>query len=77
MARIDELKERLTTLRFWLGIVVATLLGIIGWSISNYSKINTFLFIGAIMIVFFLIIIVFLLNKAIDNKCKEIGKLDK
>ncbi|WP_394954334.1 hypothetical protein [uncultured Helicobacter sp.] len=76
MAKIDELKERLTMLRFWLGIVVATFLAIAGWSITNYQKVETWLIIGALVLLCFCVVIAFFINKAIDKKCKEIGKIE-
>ncbi len=63
-------------LRFWLGIVVATFLAIAGWSITNYQKVELWLIIGALVLLCFLVVIAFFINKAIDKKCKEIGKMD-
>ena len=77
MAKIDELKERLTMLRFWLGIVVATFLAISGWCITNYTRTDLWLIICALLLLFFLLIIAFFINKAIDKKCKDIGKIKK
>lgn len=74
MAKIDELKERLTMLRFWLGIVVATFLAISGWCITNYAKTDLWLIICALLLLF-LLVIAFFINKAIDKKCKDIGKI--
>ena len=76
MAKIDELKERLTMLRFWLGILVATFLAIAGWSITNYQKVEAWLIIGALVLLCFCVVIAFFINKAIDKKCKEIGKIE-
>ena len=38
MSKKDKIKEKIVSLRFWLGIVVATFLAIIGWSITNYNN---------------------------------------
>lgn len=77
MAKIDELKERLTMLRFWLGIVVATFLAISGWCITNYTRTDLWLIICALLLLFFLLVIAFFISKAIDKKCKDIGKIKK
>lgn len=37
MPKLDGLKEELITLRFWLGIVVASFLAIVGWLATNYN----------------------------------------
>lgn len=59
MAKIDELKERLTMLRFWLGIVVATFLAISGWCITNHARTDLWLIICALLLLFFLLVIAF------------------
>lgn len=38
MAEIDVLKEKINYLKVWLGIFVVTLIGLIGWIVSNYEK---------------------------------------
>ncbi|EMC8720068.1 hypothetical protein VMZ54_001881 [Campylobacter coli] len=47
MAKIDELKEELGILKFWLGIVVATILALIGWIATNYQKADWLILVGA------------------------------
>ncbi len=37
MAKIDEIKEELNYLKLWLGIIVITTIGLIGWLINNYE----------------------------------------
>ena len=74
MAKIDEIKERLTMLRFWLGIVVATFLAISGWCITSYVAVSFLLLAGALILLFFLLVIAFFINKAIDKKCRDIGR---
>ena len=36
MPKLDSLKEDLKTLRFWLGVFVASALAITGWVATNY-----------------------------------------
>ena len=47
MAKIDELKEELGILKFWLGIVAATILALIGWIATNYQKADWLILVGA------------------------------
>ncbi len=35
MSKLDETKEEINNLKFWLGIAVATFLAILGWSITK------------------------------------------
>lgn len=75
MAKIDKHKERLTMLRFWLGIVVATLLAIIGWSITNFSKLETWLLLLSLLSIVFLVLVVIWLSIYIDKKIDELEDL--
>lgn len=61
-------------LRFWLGIAVATLLAIVGWAITNFEKIDTWLLLLSFLAVVFLCIIVLLITQHIN---KHINKLEK
>ena len=48
MSELDRLKEKLVYLRFWLGIMVATEIALVGWLISTPISANpTLWFIGA------------------------------
>lgn len=44
MSKLDKKKEKIGILKFWLGIAVATLLAIIGWAVTNFGKIEFWLF---------------------------------
>jgi hypothetical protein len=48
MSELDRLREQLVYLRFWLGIMVATEIALVGWLISTPINANpTLWFIGA------------------------------
>lgn len=74
MAKIDSLKEELGILKFWLGIVVATLLALTGWTITNHQKAEWLIIIGAIVCIFVAIVLLYVINKKIKTKIKEIEK---
>nr|CDL66958.1 unnamed protein product [uncultured bacterium] len=74
MAKIDELKEELGILKFWLGIVVATLLALMSWIATSYKEADLFLLVSAIVCVFVSIVLLIIVNKKIKAKIKEIGK---
>lgn len=77
MPKLDEAKERLMTLRFWLGIIVAAILNTSTWIFNNYDtsdvKVLCFAGFSVIMLIFAL----FFVSKKIDKKCKDIGNLKK
>lgn len=65
MAKIDELKEKMSFLKFWLGVVIATFLAVSGWCINNYKSADFWILICAfILLVLLLFIVVFLCRLA-------------
>lgn len=79
MPKLDEAKERLGLLKFWLGIFVATFLGLASWILlylKDFSD-DTALIVFAFI---FEILLLFLILNA-NNKAKkileEIRKLKK
>lgn len=75
MSKKDKIKEKIVSLRFWLGIVVATFLAIIGWCITNYATIEFWLLSLGFMAVIFLGILALLLSKKIESKIEELEDL--
>ena len=75
MARIDEIKEEIAFLKVWLGILVVTLFGMIGWGISHIGKVAPILlildFVGAVV----LSIVIMRINLAIIRKIKSLREL--
>lgn len=45
MSKLDEKKEKISFLKFWLGIAVGSLLAIVGFCVSNLYKIELFILI--------------------------------
>jgi hypothetical protein len=48
MSEFDRVKEQLVYLRFWLGIMVATEIALVGWLISTAIGANAALVYGRI-----------------------------
>lgn len=75
MSALDRLKEQLVYLRFWLGIIVATEIALVGWLISTPIESDSRLwFIGAFGSVL-LGAGVFLVHRQIERRIDEIGRL--
>ena len=75
MSEIDRLKEQLTYLRFWLGIMVVTEITLVGWLISTPRRVDpTLWFIGAFG-AFLLGSGIFLVHRQIERRIDQIGKL--
>lgn len=77
MPKLDEAKERLVSHRFWLGVVVANFLAVIGWIITNYKNPEAELLIAAIIYLCILLVFFVALNKKISILIKEIGRMKK
>lgn len=75
MSALDRLKEQLVYLWFWLGIMVATEIALVGWLISTPINADpTLWFIGAFGAVL-LGAGIFLVHRQIEGRIDEIGKL--
>ena len=75
MGKIDEIKEELNYLKVWLGIIVITTIGLIGWLINNYevsSKLKTGSDMVAIIVLTISIIVI---DKNIKKKIKSLRDL--
>ncbi|MGX2982222.1 hypothetical protein [Helicobacter sp. 23-1045] len=77
MAKLDEAKERLGLLKFWLGIIVGSFLANVAWLATNYNKTETLIIIGSILVCVGLIVGFVIINQKIEKKLKEIGDLKK
>ena len=75
MSKKDKVKEKIIGLRFWLGIVVATLLAIIGWVVTNYQKAEFWLVIFAFLTAMFLVVLAMAFVIKIDKKVDELEDL--
>ncbi len=76
MAKIDEIKELLNSLRIWLSLTVGIVVVICGGLINRYdnSKIDIVFWSGVVLLFVLLFVIVLLIQK-ISKRTKEIGEL--
>ena len=75
MSELDRVKEQLAYLRFWLGIMVATEIALVGWLISTAIGANaTLWFMGAFGAVV-LATGIFLVHRQVERRIDQIGKL--
>ncbi|UEB49291.1 hypothetical protein [Campylobacter curvus] len=74
MPKLDKLKEQLGVLKFWLGTIVAIIVGIIGYTFANFQGLNSMQIVVALLSLIPLCIIVVVINIAINNKLDEIEK---
>ncbi|WP_024789363.1 hypothetical protein [Lebetimonas sp. JH292] len=75
MAKIDEIKEETKFLKVWLSILIVTVLGMVGWGISNIGKVSNILLILDVVGIIILSFIIMLINFAIIKKIKSLKDL--
>ena len=52
MGKIDKEKEEISWIKFWIGVSVAAIMGLISWFVNNYEKANSImLFLDIVSIV--------------------------
>lgn len=75
MAKIDEVKEQIGLLKFWLGIAVAVLLAIGGWIANHYTKAEWFIILAAVVVVLLCVVLGVIISTKINHKIKELKEL--
>ena len=75
MPELDRLKERLAYAKFWLGIIVITDFGLVGWLISSVEDAQPLRLLLALLGVILLSFAGWLLHQQIDQHMEQIGRL--
>lgn len=75
MPELDRLKERLAYAKFWLGIIVITDIGLVGWLISSVDDAQPLRLLLALLGVILLTFAGWLLHQQIDQRMEQIGRL--
>jgi hypothetical protein len=75
MSEFDRLKEQLVYLRFWLGIMVATEIALVGWLISTSIDANATLWFTGAFGAGLLGTGILLVHRQIERRIDQIGKL--
>jgi len=75
MAKIDEIKEELNYLKVWLGIIIITTIGLIGWLVNNYETSSNIKILSDILSVIVLTISIMKIDKNIKKKIKSLRDL--
>jgi len=75
MPELDRVKERLAYAKFWLGIVVVTDIGLVGWLISSVDDAQPLRLLLRLLAVIVLSFAGWLLHQQIDQRMEQIGRL--
>lgn len=75
MSELDRVKEQLVYLRFWLGIMVATEVALVGWPISTPTNADTTLWFMGAFGATLLAVGMFLGHRQVERRIDQLGKL--
>ena len=75
MSRIDKEKEEISWIKFWIGVSVASTMGLISWFVNNYETANEIMLTLDIFSVLILAVFIVMLNRIGLKKIKELEDL--
>ena len=75
MGKIDEIKEELNYLKVWLGIIVITTIGLIGWLMNHYETSSSLKIWSDIIAIVVLTSSIIMIDKNIKNKIRSLKDL--
>ena len=75
MGKIDKEKEQISWIKFWIGVGVASIMGLISYFVNHYDKVNEIILVITIVAVVMVAIFVVLLNNIGLKKIKDLEKL--
>jgi putative NADPH-quinone reductase len=75
VSELDRLKEQLSYLKFWQGIMVVTDISLVGWLVSTADTARPLVVVLAIVGVGLLTLGIVMLHRQIERRIDQIGKL--
>ncbi len=75
MSELDGLKEPLAYLKLWLGIMIITVISLIGWLLTSFQPASWLLLLGGFVALFSLGAGCFALHRQIETKTEKTSEL--
>ncbi len=75
MGKIDKEKEEISWIKFWIGVSVASIMGLISWFVNNYESASQIALVLNIVSVSVIAVFIAILNKIGLRKIKELEDL--
>ena len=75
MGKIDKEKEQIGWIKFWIGVGVASIMGLISYFVNHYDKADKIILVITIIAVVLVAIFVVILNSIGLKKIKELEEL--
>jgi len=76
MGKLDREKEEISWIKFWIGVSVASVMGLISWFVNHYDHANIFILILDVLAIFILAFFIILLNRIGLKKIRELEDLE-
>jgi F0F1-type ATP synthase assembly protein I len=75
MSEIDEIKEFIGYLKVIFALILATIIGLIGWLVQNYQEADPILLYADIVFVLSLFVVLFFVHRKILSDIKRLRGL--
>ncbi len=75
MGKIDKEKEEISWIKFWIGVSVASMMGLISWLVNNYESANSIMLTLDTVSILAIAVFIIKLNKIGLKKIKELENL--
>ncbi len=75
MGKIDKEKEEISWIKFWIGVGVAAIMGLVSWLVNHYTTAETLMLVLDIVSIIMLAVFIVILNKIGLKKIKELEEL--
>ncbi len=75
MGKIDKEKEEISWMKFWIGVGVASIMGLISWFVNNLEQANMVMLGLDIFSVIAIAVFIVLLNNAAIRKIRNLEDL--
>ena len=75
MGKIDKEKEEISWIKFWIGVAVAAIMGLVSWFVNHYETADVLMSSLDILSIVVLAALIVMLNKIGLKKIKELEDL--
>lgn len=75
MSKLDRAKEQIAYLKLWLGILVATIISLTGWLLSNFQSVHWLLVFAAVIALSIISFAGYNIHKRIEEKIALLEEL--
>ncbi len=75
MGKIDREKEEIGWIKFWIGVAVAAIMGLVSWFVNHYTTAQMPMLILDVLSIVVLAIFIVLLNRIGLKKIKDLENL--